>query len=378
MKSLHASAAGRRTVLYPLVPRDRRHYTPSMIGRISETDSLRAHTSKKSSDVRAAEICSAASPEFLSWVMRDGAEVSRETGGSLVITEIMLETHGGKSQPFVYCQLGDCSLLLRQRGRNGSTVDSTRGFISVGRSYAPHRFTSHIAVIQGPSSRRSLFTCYKRSFSTPELQSIRFCHCFPTSRQTRGHCFHGPWWRYLRDRCAGGACRRRRNARRTQPVKTKSLRSQRRRRRINKRMGCSDGRDPLIRVRGGGCYIDMYSDTRPQINRPFWAALAPFQSPTLASLSINMPGLLRRARRSSTGHHPLQPAADPRGTGITSFVSISTLFAWTFGSGTVVCSRHRSSPFPNTVWGNSFGGYGQLCYCTPSSPQVWIVAAFPG
>ncbi len=98
-KSLQANAAGRRTLLYPLVPRDRRYYTPSMIARISETDGLRAHTSKKSSDVRAVEICSAASSELLSWVVRDGAEVSRETGGSLVITEIMLEADGGKSPP---------------------------------------------------------------------------------------------------------------------------------------------------------------------------------------------------------------------------------------------------------------------------------------
>lgn len=70
-----------------------------MIARISETDGLRALTSKKSSDVRAAEICFAASSELLSWVVHDGAEVSRETGGSLVITEIMLEAHGGKSTP---------------------------------------------------------------------------------------------------------------------------------------------------------------------------------------------------------------------------------------------------------------------------------------
>jgi pumilio homology domain family member 6 len=101
VKSIQANAAGRRTVLYPLVPRDRRFYTPSMIARISETDGLRALTSKKSSDVRAAEICSAASPDLLSWVARDGAEVSRETGGSLVITEIMLEAHGGASQPLI-------------------------------------------------------------------------------------------------------------------------------------------------------------------------------------------------------------------------------------------------------------------------------------
>jgi len=105
VKTLQANAAGRRTVLYPLVPRDRRYYTPSMIVRISETDSLRTHTSKKSSDVRAAEICSAASPELLSWVVRDGAEVSRETGGSLVITEIMLEAHSSKSQPLTSINL---------------------------------------------------------------------------------------------------------------------------------------------------------------------------------------------------------------------------------------------------------------------------------
>ncbi|KAH9171410.1 ARM repeat-containing protein [Lactarius sanguifluus] len=95
-KLLQTSAAGRRTLLYPLVPRHRRHYTPAMISTISETDDLRTHTSKKSSDVRTAEICAAASPELLSWIVRDGAEVSRDTGGSLVITEIMLEAHGDK------------------------------------------------------------------------------------------------------------------------------------------------------------------------------------------------------------------------------------------------------------------------------------------
>ncbi len=94
---------------------------------------------------------------------------------------------------------------------------------------------------------------------------------------------------------------------------------------------------------------------------------------------MSVTGLLPQARRSESGHLPLQPAAaGPHGTVIDSFISISTLFAWTFGSGTVVCSRRRSSPFLDTVWENSFGGYGQLCYCTPSSPQVYLVAAFPG
>lgn len=73
-----------------------------MISTISETDDLRAHTSKKSSDARTAEILAAASPELLSWIVSDGAEVSRDTGGSLVITEIMLETHGGESTCWLY------------------------------------------------------------------------------------------------------------------------------------------------------------------------------------------------------------------------------------------------------------------------------------
>jgi pumilio homology domain family member 6 len=115
VKSLQANAAGRRAVLYPLVPRDRRYYTPSMIARISETDSLRVQTSKKSSDVRTAEICSAASPELLSWVVRDGAEVSRETGGSLVITEIMLEAQGGESQPLTSINLSDSVVAQTKR-----------------------------------------------------------------------------------------------------------------------------------------------------------------------------------------------------------------------------------------------------------------------
>ena len=68
-----------------------------MISTISETDDIRAHTSKKSSDVRTAEILAAASSELLSWIVRDGAEVSRDTGGSLVITEIMLDAHGGET-----------------------------------------------------------------------------------------------------------------------------------------------------------------------------------------------------------------------------------------------------------------------------------------
>ncbi len=89
-----------------------------MISTISEMDGLRVHTSKKSSDIRTAEICAAASPELLSWIVSEGAEVSRDTGGSLVITEIMLEAHGGESLLMLAVSSESCNLAFRQRGCN--------------------------------------------------------------------------------------------------------------------------------------------------------------------------------------------------------------------------------------------------------------------
>ncbi|TFY77347.1 hypothetical protein EWM64_g6664 [Hericium alpestre] len=94
---LHAVSAGRRALLYPLVPRSRRHFTPAIIATLAETDAIREHTSKKETDVRAAEVRAAVSPDLLAWLEREGAEVSRETGGSLVVAEVMLEADGDKT-----------------------------------------------------------------------------------------------------------------------------------------------------------------------------------------------------------------------------------------------------------------------------------------
>lgn len=113
-------------------------------------------------------------------------------------------------------------------------------------------------------------------------------------------------------------------------------------------MGCSVGRDAFIRVQGVGRYINTYKT----INHPCCASLAPFKSLVLGSFCDSMADLFRGARRSSSENHHLLPAANSYGTTIASFMSISTLFAWTFGSGAVVCGRynHRSSLSPNTVW----------------------------
>jgi len=81
-------------LLYPLVPRTLRHYTPALVASLAETDAARARTSKKDPDVRAAEVRAAASSDLLRWIEDQGADVSRETGGSLIVTEVMLEADG--------------------------------------------------------------------------------------------------------------------------------------------------------------------------------------------------------------------------------------------------------------------------------------------
>ncbi|EMD36246.1 hypothetical protein CERSUDRAFT_115203 [Gelatoporia subvermispora B] len=98
--NLYASPQGRRSLIYLVAPRTRRHFTPAQITLIAETDALRSRTSKKDPAVRTDEIRRAASESLLAWVSENGAEVSRDTGGSLLITEIMLHTEGDKSAAF--------------------------------------------------------------------------------------------------------------------------------------------------------------------------------------------------------------------------------------------------------------------------------------
>ncbi|KAI0029907.1 ARM repeat-containing protein [Vararia minispora EC-137] len=93
--NLQETAAGRRALLYLLTPRAKRHFTPALIASLAETDSARERTSKKDAGTRAAEVRAAASPSLLAWVTRDGAAASRETAGSLVVLDVMLEADGG-------------------------------------------------------------------------------------------------------------------------------------------------------------------------------------------------------------------------------------------------------------------------------------------
>ncbi|KIJ64088.1 hypothetical protein HYDPIDRAFT_91143 [Hydnomerulius pinastri MD-312] len=95
--SLATTPQGRRSLFYLLVPRTRRHFTPAQIAVIADTDPIRAKTSKKDSAIREGEIRKAASEELLKFVEEKGAEIARDTGGSLVVLEIMLCAEGDKS-----------------------------------------------------------------------------------------------------------------------------------------------------------------------------------------------------------------------------------------------------------------------------------------
>ena len=102
-ESFITAPQGRRSLFYLLVPRTRRHFTPSQIAIIAETDIIREKTSKKDNVMRTTEIRQAASPGLLKFVEEKGAEIARDTGGSLVVLEIMLYSDGGQCQICTHC-----------------------------------------------------------------------------------------------------------------------------------------------------------------------------------------------------------------------------------------------------------------------------------
>lgn len=95
--SLYQSSQGRRSLIYLVSPRTRRHFTPAQIALLAETDAVRAQTSKKDAAVRADEVCKAASAPLLAWLADEGAAVARDPGGSLVVCEVLLYADGDKA-----------------------------------------------------------------------------------------------------------------------------------------------------------------------------------------------------------------------------------------------------------------------------------------
>lgn len=102
--TLYSSPQGRRAILYLLVPRSRRHFTPAQVALLAETDPIKAKTSKKDDNTRQNEILKFASEGLLSLVETPdkAEELLRDPGGSLLLTEIMLYAEGGMFMHFCY------------------------------------------------------------------------------------------------------------------------------------------------------------------------------------------------------------------------------------------------------------------------------------
>lgn len=94
-QKLYSSPQGRRSLLYLLLPRSRRHFTPAQIAFLAETDEIRSRTSKKSSESREDEVRRAASEDLIQWVEQSGESLIREPAGCLIVTDIMLYGEGG-------------------------------------------------------------------------------------------------------------------------------------------------------------------------------------------------------------------------------------------------------------------------------------------
>ncbi|KDN34057.1 hypothetical protein RSAG8_12845, partial [Rhizoctonia solani AG-8 WAC10335] len=88
----------RRVLLYLLVPRTPRHFTPALLRTISQTDFAQGTTSKKDPGVRRAELRAAASQGMIKAIEDDAEALVRDRGASVFVGEVMLFTEGDKSK----------------------------------------------------------------------------------------------------------------------------------------------------------------------------------------------------------------------------------------------------------------------------------------
>ncbi|KAJ1305592.1 hypothetical protein OPQ81_000589 [Rhizoctonia solani] len=88
----------RRVLLYLLVPRTPRHFTPALLRTISQTDFAQGTTSKKDPGVRRAELRAAASPGMIKAIEDDAEDLVRDRGASVFVGEVMLFAEGDKTK----------------------------------------------------------------------------------------------------------------------------------------------------------------------------------------------------------------------------------------------------------------------------------------
>ncbi|KAG8855333.1 pumilio domain member 6 [Tulasnella sp. 330] len=92
-----SSTAGRRSLLYLVVPRTTRHFTPAIVATLAETDTTIAKTSKKDASVRRKELRVGASSGLLGFVEQYAGGLVRDPAGSLFVGEVMLYADGDKT-----------------------------------------------------------------------------------------------------------------------------------------------------------------------------------------------------------------------------------------------------------------------------------------
>ncbi|CAE6355347.1 unnamed protein product [Rhizoctonia solani] len=88
----------RRVLLYLLVPRTPRHFTPALLRIISQTDFAQGTTSKKDPEIRRAELRAAASPGVIKAIEDHAEALVRDRGASMFVGEVMLCAEGDKSK----------------------------------------------------------------------------------------------------------------------------------------------------------------------------------------------------------------------------------------------------------------------------------------
>ncbi|KAJ9125350.1 hypothetical protein QFC22_000310 [Naganishia vaughanmartiniae] len=88
---------GRKVLFYLIAPRSTRHFIPSTIAQLKQSDESAAKTSKKDKDIRRKELKAVMSPDLLKLVEDQGEQLLRDTGASILVTEILLSADGGKT-----------------------------------------------------------------------------------------------------------------------------------------------------------------------------------------------------------------------------------------------------------------------------------------
>jgi len=132
---------------------------------MAETDATKAQTSKKDDSVRVTEIRKAASEPLLEFVARHGKEVALDTGGSLLVLEILLQADGDQTaaiqtlleliatpypSPSHPIDSSHVARLYKTLLQGGHFDHSSKSITKASSSFSPSSFASAFLVVVGP------------------------------------------------------------------------------------------------------------------------------------------------------------------------------------------------------------------------------------